>query len=74
MICPACKAHGVRSNVYPGFSSTTLMGGASYWDTDGRYHSHDPNTTTTDFRCSQGHEWTEHHKSPCPSCNYGRQQ
>lgn len=74
MKCPTCKDLGVKSRVYPGMSYATCMGWQPYYDEDGQYHSHDPNTTTTDYTCSNGHEWTNSQVPPCPSCLYGRKE
>lgn len=59
--CPQCVAEGKRSRVYPGSSHTTLiapLGG--YYDEDGIWQSApDPNVTTTNYSCSNGHHWVE---------------
>lgn len=57
MKCPTCEAQGTRSIVYVGPSSSTCMSGSVYYDEDGRYHQHDPNTHTTAYNCSLGHGW-----------------
>jgi hypothetical protein len=51
--------------VYPGMSTTTLMYCPPFYDEQGRYHHHDLNTTTTGYRCSNGHEWTESNQPKC---------
>jgi hypothetical protein len=65
VICQECKKEGKKSRVYVGGGMTTLMGVSSFYDEEGRYHMHDPNTTTTDFSCSNGHRWTESRRNPC---------
>ena len=59
MRCPECEQAGARHSVYEGISSrTAMMGSPAYWDENGHYHSaHDPNSTTTSYRCSNGHTW-----------------
>lgn len=37
----------------------TLMCANPYYDENGKYHHNDPNTTTTYYNCSNGHQWTE---------------
>ena len=59
MKCPQCIAENKRSCVYQGMSTTTLMEIAQYWDEDGNYVYHDPNITTTQYSCSNGHKWNE---------------
>ena len=59
MKCPECQAEGIRSCVNVGRSMTTLMGWSPYYDEDGNYHSDNPNITTTEYSCSNGHKWTE---------------
>ncbi len=73
MKCPFCVELKHKSRVYPGMGATTLMGWSSYYDEDGQFHSHDPNVTTTGYRCSEGHTWQRESLSPCPSCLYGRE-
>lgn len=65
MKCQECEAENKKSSVYPGMSMSTSMGYHQYYDEDGRYHDHDPNFTTTGYRCSNGHEWKEHYRSKC---------
>ena len=68
MKCPECEASDKRSTVVVGPTVTTLMAGYEYYDEDGKYHSHDPNTHTTQYCCSNGHRWAEDRKSLCPAC------
>ncbi len=65
MKCPQCVKEGKRSTVTPGFSSTTAMYCAPYYDEDGKHHHHDLNMTTTGYACSNGHEWTEGKRGSC---------
>lgn len=58
MICPACQRSAQKSKVYVHGSYTTAAHHPGYYDEDGRYHNHDPNLTTTAYRCTKGHEWT----------------
>ena len=57
-ICPACRHQGLKSKVYVGASTCTLLGWMPYYDEDGVYHSDDPNTLCTMYECSQGHQFT----------------
>jgi len=59
MKCPQCQQEGKKSIITIGFSTTTLMSTHAYYDEDGKYHFHNPNITTTEYSCSNGHEWTE---------------
>ena len=61
MRCSECQQTGSRHSVYQGVSYRTAMGHSpAYWDEDGEYHPpYDPNVTTTAYRCSNGHQWTE---------------
>ncbi len=63
MICEECKALGIKSNVYEGYSTCTAMYCQPYYDGDGKYHHHDMNTTNTNYSCSNGHTF---HKSHTP--------
>lgn len=74
MKCQECIELGQTSRVYPGASAVTCMGWQPYYDEDGQYHSHDPNTTITGYRCSEGHTWQRESLPPCPNCLYGRRE
>ena len=65
MICSECKKLGLKSQVFLGGSTVTLMYCQPFYDEDGNYHHHDSNTTTTSYSCSQGHKWTESCKGRC---------
>ncbi len=70
MICPTCKKEGEKSNVFYENSTSTLLGYSPHWDYKGNYHNHDPNTTTSHYRCSNGHTWDEEHEKSCPNCDW----
>ena len=57
MKCPKCEEEGKRSKVYVGGSSSTLLGWTPYYDEDGNYHNNDPNRITTNYSCSEGHNF-----------------
>jgi hypothetical protein len=59
MICKECQSRGVKSSIHELGSMTTLMGVSRSWDEDGNERLHDPNVTTTHYRCSNGHEWED---------------
>lgn len=59
MKCPECKKLGLKSKVYVGASSTTLLAFTPYYDEEGNYHHNDPNVITTSYTCSNGHSWWE---------------
>jgi len=65
MLCPECKKQGLKSCVYEGISTTTCIGYTAYYDESGFYHNHDPNVTTTEYRCSNGHTWVERSTPHC---------
>jgi hypothetical protein len=50
---------GMKSRVYMGTSSTTLVYNPIWYDEDGNMQYQDTNTTTTNYSCSKGHEWIE---------------
>lgn len=65
MICPMCEAQGLQSKVLAGPSSVTLIYSPPFYDENGAYHHHDLNTSTTQCKCSSGHEWTEVSRPSC---------
>ena len=62
MKCPECQKQGLKSKVYVGSSTTTLLAFQPYYDEEGNYHYDDPNTIYTSYSCSNGHSWTESSK------------
>jgi hypothetical protein len=48
------------------------MGGFRFYDEEGILHDHNPNVTTTAYRCSNGHifETRERHKCPADGCSH----
>lgn len=62
MICTQCKEKGLSSKISIGNSQTTCLGSLPSYDENGVYHSNDPNTTTTNYECSNGHKWSEIYK------------
>lgn len=71
MKCPVCQEKNLESSVYPGMGTCTAMYCAPYYDTTGKYHHHNLNTTTTSYSCSRGHRWDVSRKGNCPSCDFG---
>jgi len=75
MKCPECVASGQTSKLYPQGSTSTLMGWSGpYYDEQSEFHSHDPNTVTSGYTCSNGHNFGQSRKRPCPSrgCEHGK--
>lgn len=69
--CSRCNEEGMKSTVTGGdVGWSTLMYCAPFYDEEGQRHSHDMNHTTYEFRCSQGHHWTEQTQAGCgaPGC------
>lgn len=71
--CAECLKDGKKPDrIYPHGSSTTLMCGQSFYDGDGKYHVHDPNSIRTDYSCSNGHRWTDSCRDEC-WCGWGKE-
>ncbi len=69
MICKQCKAEGKKSFVYSGGTFSTAMPNQAYYDEEGNYHFHDMNAHTTNYSCSNSHEWEVTAENKCPSSN-----
>ncbi len=59
MICQECKKKGLKSCIYPGVGSVTLVYYPPFYDEKGRFHNHDGNLRTTYYECSRGHKWMD---------------
>ena len=57
--CPVCKKLDQKSSVYDEGCWCTLMNVWSYYDEEGIYHYEDPNYCDCNYRCSEGHHFTE---------------
>ena len=62
VFCPQCQELGLKSCVYVGTQTATLLAAIPYYDEDGNFHYQDPNTYTTSYSCSNGHTWAESKK------------
>ena len=72
MKCPACVEEGKVSRWYPPeWWSSTSMGFSTYYDEEGRYHSHDPNSSWSSASCSNGHRFFVQQGNRCSNCDYG---
>lgn len=69
IICPECEKKGLESKVYPGTLITTLMGFSGFYDEKGEYHSHNPNTVTRSYSCSNKHRFSKKIPNSC-SCGW----
>lgn len=60
MKCPVCFKEKKKSSVYPGTSTMTCLGyNPYYYDEDGNIHyNRDPNIRSTDYQCSEGHNFS----------------
>ena len=71
MSAPKCPECTEPTTVYVGPASRTLMGGIlMYYSDTGVYHHHDPNKTTKQFSCANGHRWAEVLPLKCPGCDW----
>ena len=67
MKCPICVANGTKSKVYEGSSFSTLIGSHPFYDEDGVYHDHDPNTHSDYYSCTLGHSFSVKRINKCPA-------
>lgn len=74
MKCPVCVEQGLKSKLYGGGGSRTLMSWQPYHDEDGTYHNHDPNRGTYHYECSNGHALQMNVLDKCPGCDYGMRE
>lgn len=66
MICEQCKQEGKRSQINVGGAGvSTAMAVRYFYDEEGRYHAHDPNSLTITFRCTNGHSWSNTEVDKC---------
>ena len=63
--CGLCMVDNKKSKIEIGPSHMTQMGIKRFYDEEGWYHVHDPNIETTNYYCSNGHEWTEQNQNKC---------
>lgn len=58
ILCPKCQREGLRSIVYPQGSSATCLGFTTYYDEEGNCVNNDPNKYSTEYICSNNHNWS----------------
>jgi hypothetical protein len=47
------------------------MGFETYYDEEGKYHRHDPNSSWSNASCSNGHRFFVRSSSRCNNCDFG---
>jgi len=65
MKCPECVKAGQKSKVYTGYGTTTTMFCPSFYDEEGKFHSHDTNRRSMTYACSNGHSWVAEEANTC---------
>ena len=72
MKCQKCVNAGLKSIVYAHNAlQLTLMAFQPFYNEDGIYHCHDPNTHSESWSCSNGHGWFRKWQNACPAPNCG---
>jgi hypothetical protein len=73
MICEQCQKEELKSRIdlLP-MGVRTAMGWQDFYDEDGKFHCHDPNVTTFNHKCSNGHEFSKSQKETC-WCGWGKE-
>lgn len=66
MKCPKCTNPCI---IYPMNSGMTMSASRPYYDHNGSYHNHDPNSTTSTYVCEYGHQWSIKTYNKC-SCGW----
>ena len=71
MICPYCQAENKVSRVYPNDTGRmTCLGHMPYYDEKGNFHDHNPNCSTYEVSCSEGHRYSVLREKSCPFCDW----
>ena len=70
MKCLECQREGVRSKVFVGVMTSTLMHCPGFYDEEGVYHIHDMNEITTSYTCARGLCWAGAGDKSCPNCDW----
>lgn len=65
MICPQCKADGVRSQTFLQNAVKTMNNYQPFRDESGKLHWHDANTMTSVYRCSRSHRFEVQESGKC---------
>lgn len=69
-VCPTCVVP--PDKIWSMGAMSTCMGYNNYYDSEGNYHSHDPNRHEYNWRCSNGHTWSVSRYNPCGVCDYNK--
>lgn len=72
-MCHECERIGATYAVYKGIECVPRGSVCVFYDDAGRLHRHFP-IITTNYCCSNNHEWREETHEPCDSCNYGSRE
>ncbi len=63
--CPICEQAGKTSIVHDHGGYSTLAAVVPFHDEEGRHHVHDNNTTTNNYTCSNGHDFSHESHGSC---------
>jgi hypothetical protein len=66
--CPICSEEGEKSRLTAVGGRSTNLEWEKFFDEEGKYHQHDPNTVIHLFKCSNGHEIEVLSKTGCGAC------
>jgi hypothetical protein len=66
--CSECQKRRERRYIYIEGSSVTNMAIDEYYDEDGHFHRHDPNTILTKYSGSKGRSWSDKYQHECSTC------
>ena len=71
--CPECDGDLVEQ---VGMASRTMMAGSSGYGDDGQRHNHDPNWSTSKYKCENGHTVGRRTRPSCPAkgCHFGGEE
>lgn len=68
MICEYCRVKGKESRVIISPDWVTLVYSPPFYDEEGRFHNHDPNSATAYYSCTNGHCWRGPLQRACTTC------
>lgn len=63
--CPFCTSRDDRSAVFVDCTIKTALAVSHYYDEAGRWHMHDPNTTSIVYHCAANHVWRDEKRDRC---------
>ena len=69
-VCKECAKDGKKSRILEESKDVSESSYQPYWDSNGHYHNHNPSKLAVNYKCAEGHSWSEEFQGSCQNCDW----